>query len=383
MSSGSRAVFFVAAACFGAAAGMIAYRFGVLPILWSSSVSWVFPGLAMGLGFGAQAMLKNQTATRPPLPLLIITGVLAMGAAMGAAFLVLPPLGHAKLTTKQLPGFTVDLPAGKVSQELLDYGLGKYMLKDVAGTNSILSVEWEGGETTREDLELAATAVGPMIGVAGTQKPTQLPGPSGVAVDSVVIDSDKGVFRMTFVPCGKRHLQVVSLGQTGIDRIHRRVVTSIVCRPDKAQETMEPGLVPLAIELPSWFAIERLPNQVTLTDGTSALLLKAIPGNSATAADIQKLVPAMFTAMGGALETTHQQGDRIEMSGTIEGDHVDGWMRMVRCPSHSIMLLAIANDKAGADAVVTLAQSARCLREDEAPPVWPEASAVEPPAATD
>jgi hypothetical protein len=67
-------------------------------------------------------------------------------------------------------------------------------------------------------------------------------------------------------------------------------------------------------------------------------------------------------------------------SWTLEGQHTESWLRLFRCKSISVMVIALATDKARAAKLAADTASVRCLAPNEAPPVWPDAPAeTEPP----
>ena len=369
----SRGFYLLASVFAGAALGLIAYRFGVLPFAWKAKGSFLFPGLAAGLGVAASSMVKQREG-RAPIPLVVVGALFGAGAAFGLAFLAVPALGRASLTVHEMPGFSIGLPSGEGSeQRFFEYDVGKLMLKNVGGQGGVIAVSWEGGAPSREDLELAAKALGPAMGATGVPSITTMTGPRGTAVDTIVIDSDKSPMRMSFLPCGTRRVMVATMAGSDTVALHARVLPSFVCKPDPKRETITPGIVPLVVDLPGWYATERDAGQAVLSDGTGMVLLKTI-SNSPTG--VEDMVVPMFNAVGWKLAITGHVDDRSLVSGTIEGELVHGWVKSVKCSTQAVIVVAIATDLAGADKLATQLKSARCVRYNEKPTSWPD-----PPAA--
>lgn len=357
----------------GASVALLVYRFAMLGLFWKGVAKHVLTGLAVGLGIGARA-IANQQGGPKALPMLAGAPVGA-AIAFGLAYVTLPTLGNARLEPRELPGFTISLPPGTDAAPgaPLDYAAGKMTLKDVAGTNSVLAIGWEPGDASREELELLAPALAAQLG--STQPPTyaQHVGPVGQQLPTAVVAGDKGTLRMTYIPCGARRLVLMTIGDDAMAEVHGRVLPTIVCRPDAAREPSEPGVVNVHLELPGWQASERGPALITLTDGTAFLTLRQLA--SGTPQDLPKVVPSLFAAVGGKITVGAGTGDHHPLSGTIEGEHVEGWVRELVCPRGNVLLMLLASDRARADAVATQTANARCLRTGEAAPVWPDAPA--------
>lgn len=379
-TEGSRGFYFLASVLGGIALGLAAYRFGVLPFGWAGKGSYLFPALFVGLGYAARAVIKDR-GPRPALPLLVVGTLLGAGAGFGASYLAVPTLGNARLTTHALPGFAIGLPSGEApAQKLFDYDVGKFQVKNLAGQGGVILVSWEGGEPLREDLEMAATALGPSMGATGVPTLTTVKGPRGTAVDTFRLEGDKSPFLMSVLPCGTRRVLVATMAGSDTEAVHARVLPTFVCKPDPARETVTNGVVPIVAELPGWYATERGPGQVVLNDGTGMVLLKTIPSSSTSG--VEAMVVPMFNAVGMKLAITGRVGDRLLVSGTSEGQAVHGWVRSVTCGTQAVVVVAIAVDLAGADVLATQLQSMRCPRHAEAPTAWPDPpAAAEQPAA--
>lgn len=174
---------------------------------------------------------------------------------------------------------------------------------------------------------------------------------------------------MSSLPCGTRRVMIATMAGSDTEAVHARVLPTFMCKPDPKRETITPGIVPLVAELPGWFATERDPGQVVLSDGAGMVLLKTIANSPRGAED---MVVPMFNAIGWKLAITGHVDDRSLVSGTIEGELVHGWVKSVKCSTQAVIIVAIATDLAGADKLATDLKSARCVRHGEAPTSWPD-----------
>lgn len=367
-----RALHFVSAALVGLGLGVFVYRFAVLGFWWQGGAKWVFPAIGSALvvaGFKLQSL--DTQSERPPVTTRIALAIVGLGAAMGLLYLIVPPLSAIALTTKTFPGFSFEAPSARPDVEVNDYNAGSITWKQLGGANAVLSVSWQVGTTAKEDLELGMKA---LAGQVGPHPPVYatMPGPNGTQVESVTVDTDKDVpLRMSMLPCGNRSILLTSIGEDGIDTVHARMLTTFTCTPDPARESAEPGIVRVALALPGWTTTEKQHGQVTLMapDGKALLVMREIGANQS---DLPQFVSKLFNAFGGNTQTKPAVGDRVPFTGTLDNDHVEGWARRVACPTHGVLVIAIAETVEAAEAAYVASSNAGCLRPGEAPPTWPD-----------
>jgi hypothetical protein len=291
-----------------------------------------------------------------------------------------PSLDRVDLQRRALPGFSFETPTKKPDVELVDYNAGTVTWKNIGGANAIVSVTWQVGPTTKEELELGITALASKLGSEGAPVFTTMPGPNNTNVDTVRIDTDKGMpLRMSSITCGVRGVSLLSIGADGIEQVHGRMLKSFLCTPEPAKEVTEPGVVRVALKLPGWTATEKEIGHIALTDpeGGAYLLMREM---SADEIKLNELVAPMLNAFGGKVTAGPMIGDRVTFSGSFEGEHVEGWARRVKCPTHSVLFLAMSGTKQGAEAIYVATSNAGCLRPGEKPPVWPDPPAPAEPA---
>ena len=368
-----RLPYLVSALCAGAAVALVVYRFAIVGFGWYGSASFLLPALTMGVLAGCAAWVRAQPEPRrwPALPLVFALGIAGAGVAVGVAYLVMPPLAASRLTTRELPGFSFDLPSGQVSRELLEYDMGALQLSDAGGHNAAVAVHWEAGAASADDLEIAGRVLASALGANGETRPTQVPGPGGSPADTIVVASDKGPLWMTMLPCGKRRIILATIGGgTGVESLHRRIVTSFACKPVAERENARLGEVPIFVELPGWFAAERQPGLLTLSDGNALLLVRAMP--QAELPHVEKLLPMIFESMGARVEIGSRAGARTNLTATIDGDRVEGWLLPMQCPQRTVVLLGLTPDRAAADDLARKVAGARCLGADEPVQTWPD-----------
>jgi hypothetical protein len=169
----------------------------------------------------------------------------------------------------------------------------------------------------------------------------------------------------------------------GASRLHRRIVASFSCRPDPQEEQKSRALAfPLVIDLPGWKAMERAVDQITITDDvTGNLTLRAVPAH--VEVDLAVVLPPLFQAagLGDGLKIGAAVNGRIPLELVEDGQTMIGWAQLFPCPTAKAMVIALAVDAAGADALHAKLESARCLGEGEPAQTWPDAPPAQDPAA--
>ncbi|NVB85762.1 MAG: hypothetical protein HOV81_45780 [Kofleriaceae bacterium] len=371
----------IAGACmWGIAVGLVAYRYAVLPLLWSSPWRHIVIGLAVGLAVGGRALLRTREGS---LGVLVLAGVVGAGAAFGAGYTLFPTLSRAKLETRKFPGFSLALPRGEaVQDQTAGYATGKLALRGIAGSRSVLIVQWElGGEMTAEDMNLIAKMLSVAIpGISGESQQTSVAGPDGKPVPSVKFDSDKGVFELSSLVCGSRHVLVATGGEKEALGVHERIVASFACTPDPEREkTASVFSFPMNLDLPGWYATSRDPEAFELTDGvTATMTLRTLPAGMHV--QLENVLEPIFRAAGltQGLEVGAKLPDgRVPFKLTIEGETTRGWAALFPCPTATGLVVAIAADD-GADGLHDKLAAARCRRDGEPVQTWPD-----PPAGAD
>jgi hypothetical protein len=363
----NRTLYLIASTAWGAALGTLLYRFGVLGLAWSSSSSFEFPAVAASLFILGRMLTRGQDAP-PGKVSLLGAGVLGVGAAIGIAFLVVPPLAQSRLSVHTFPGFTIALPSGEIKSEDRDYTTGK-LLMGKNGATSVIAVQWEpGGKLEPDELKMAASLLATALGAgAGPSSVTQVLG-----LDTIRFDGDKGLFQLSMIPCGVRHVMIATGGTSGIETLHRRILESFVCQPDPEQEKVSGSIAfPLVLDLPGWKILTRDGTQLQLTDGKAVLILQAMSRDIDL--DLIKMIAPMFKAQGMEAEVGAIDHGRVPLK-LSQGSEVSlGFAQLIRCPTSTAMVLAIAEDQPTVDALATRVAAGHCMKPGDKPQDWPDA----------
>jgi hypothetical protein len=279
-----------------------------------------------------------------------------------------------EVARRELPGLSIELPSSSQLRTLhaqLDYRNGDLALAGDAGGAVVVIVQWSAGTKLNDDeLHLVLGALGTTLG-GRPSTVTGVVGGDGKPVDTLRFDADGVALSISQVECGGRNVLIASAIARAPAAEHRRLVASLRCHPDPAAEaTLATTVVPLALVLPGWYAVSRDGNQLQLSDGASFLMLQPMP---ATTPDrlVEAIGPVLEGAFKGAVKPGAQQGDRVALSGMIDGQAIVGWARLVTCPTSKILVFEMSPDQPRADRVEQAVTSAACVAPGEAPS-WPD-----------
>jgi hypothetical protein len=358
----ARYPYLVFAGCAGIAVAAIVYRFVMLPLGWDPPGQFVLYGLPPGLVIASWQLVKPIRERRWPVLLALGTAVAAGAAAFGLLYVLIPTYGRTALTTRDLPGFSIDLPPGKIHDESADYSLGKVEITGVAGTGAVSGVSWEPGGALSDD-DLALTAKGLANAFGGKVDELMTIG----SYRSFALDSPKGKIYATVATCGGRRIVVIDGGEDGALQLHRRIVDSIACHPDAAREAAV-VTTPLTIDLPpSWHEVASQPDVVQLSDDKAILFVRSLQGRP-DPKGTETVLTAVLKALGAEVTLHGRTGDVIQIDGTMEGTKFAGWAMTVECPPNTGLVLALAETREAADALAELVRSKkRCLKPGEKP----------------
>jgi membrane associated rhomboid family serine protease len=327
-------------------------------------------GLIAGVAAGAALSLPLAPGRRGKASHLVYVSA-ACVLAVSLALLLLPPLGSAGMTRRQLPGFSIELPAGQVREEILDYQGGRIVVMRETGQRTVIAVSWQGGNLSRSEFETIAGLLAPKMGLTSSGRGLSLPGPMKSVVQTMAFDGDLQQARMSALGCGVRTVMLMTLGPTGAEQWHRAILPTIVCSPDQAQEdATAKGTLPFAANLPGWYVQERSSGQLLLTDGSSTLLVRS--GVVSTTGQFADVVEISLGATGGQFRLTSREKDSARFNGVLDTHLVEGWARAVSCRTGGLTLLLVAPDRRIADELWSLTASARCTNPGEVPTEWPD-----------
>lgn len=285
-----------------------------------------------------------------------------------------------KFATRELPGFSVSLPEGTVTgPSQLEYGAGTVTIKGKEQVRVVI-VHWQvGGKVTAAELQGMLEVAGPLMRGTGPGTVTTESGPDGRPIETVRFPTDKVPVHVSQIECGGRNLLVSSMSESDGDAHHRRIVRSIACKPDPASEqALGDGGGDLQLELPGWFA-SRDGNRLSLSDGRSLLYLEPMPTTTSDSA-LAPVIAVFANALEGVLTGGAAVDGVVPITGTIGGEPVVGWTRLVRCPRSKVLALALAPDATAARAIAAAVDGATCHPVGARPQVWPDPPAGASPS---
>ena len=368
-----------AAIVAGLGCGLLFHRFVVLPFVTQSTAAKALLYVGVGLLSGARAAWKyrGRPTASVPRSARVGLGLVAGLAGAGLSFLLVPPLGHLPLRAHALPGFDIELPAGNEDQASVpNYGSGRMMVKKVGGMPAAVQLTWSAGEIDEKTFGLIANgfaAGGAGASVHALRRYVTVSAPGVSSTRSMTARAGSMELWATELPCATRNLIVLTAGENwGVERLHRRVVSTFQCRPDATKETKEtledvPVIVPLGA---GWVRVPRAGNQLQLTNGAGLLTVQL-----SAAADPEKVVETMASShMLPGMEIGKRQGERWPLDMELHGQHTQGWLRVRSCPDLVLTIWWLALTPGSTDGLAA-ADAARCRRVDEAPQVWPESPA--------
>lgn len=295
----------------------------------------------------------------------------AVGAMAGFGCKRLTPIESMRLIERELPGFSISLPFAEELPSDRPYREGLFDLVDIGGQGGAIRVRWEAGKLDEEMEEQAARAIAKLSDVQ--LLPTERwPGPQGSIVSTFAMRSSSDWIWTSTMQCGGRKISVFSKGPVAMGGLHRRILPTLVCRPEPANEAKLTALR-WTIALPAgWSRGEAPPGRVRLTDGEREINVRG-GFDPSEHASVREMLGALLSQGDIKITVGNWEGGRMSMQGTISGEPVFGWAWLVDCPGDGLLLLAVAQDAAGAAELSELVTTkGRCLQADEEPPPWPE-----------
>ena len=371
--------YIAASILIGVALGALVYRYGMLPLGWSSPMRHVFTGGAIGLAVGAHALIRDgkarePDAKRPAVPPLLALGALGVLVAFGVSYLAFPGLARASIEQREFPGFSLALPKGEVIEDSFVYANGKYTAKNVADAGGVVIVQWQlGTPMTPEELKLVANLMGPALGkkIDGTARTTTVPGSDGKPVDTILYGGGGGSFTLSMLTCGNRQVLVATGGGSSTLELQKRVIASFQCKPDPKQEATAAVEIPLVLDLPGWYMAVREIDQIQITDGvTGNLTMRTFPRDFKV--DLADVLGPIFKAAGIDVKVGEKVGERVPLTLSEGSDSIDGWATLKPCPTGTAMVLGLADTPEQLDQLYERVRTARCLRPGEPAQQWPD-----------
>lgn len=288
---------------------------------------------------------------------------------------------EAKLVHRSLPGFSLDLPDGTpiATSTVLEYATGSYAVRD-DDHHHLAVLGWSAGtKLTPSELGQMLSIFGSLMHTNGTATVIHEPGPLGTTVETTVFPTDRVPIYVTQLECGGRNVVLALRTEASADTYRAAILTSFHCTPDPAKEASL-GKVDLKIrvDLAGWKMASHDDGQLMLTDDRSMVMLQPMPiGSPDLISAIGPMVKAVFN---GDVTADPIEGDHVPFHGTIEGQPVVGFGKLIPCKTDRTMVFEISPDRETADTVRKAFEAATCLAPGETPPAWPPLDATKPTA---
>lgn len=213
----------IAAGAAGLGIGLLAYRFVLLGVSASNAVRAVL--LAGGAGLIVPAIALHVTdpnCERPWESSHVALAIVGLVVAIGALLRIEPMLATS-LERRQLPGFSISLPAVAPTVQRIDYSSGEIRFATVA-------VLW-GRRQSADTLDLWLRE---FVHDRVSPYDIAMKGRDDDMVQTMGVDADPPV-RMSRLRCASRDVFVTSFGEQ-TEPLHRRMLRSFACTPDPVFE---------------------------------------------------------------------------------------------------------------------------------------------------
>jgi hypothetical protein len=268
---------------------------------------------------------------------------------------------------RSFPGFSLAVPAGKVTANVSSYVSGDYQVELADGAVRSVSVRWAAGSIDPDELAVTIEQY-KAEGIDATAE--HVAGSDGSQIPTVVTRDGADTRWMSVVTCGTRRIFVEMVGRE-VAR-HHALVRSFACHADPAREP-KPGTIRLALDLPQFFTQPkgRYDGQLLLTDSVAINLILVESPAGSSFAPRQDLFDVKDLVFDEPIR------GRIPYAGVFQGEKVRGFIIEKRCTTFHVSIIAytLVHRASHLATVVEPIENARCLEEGEPPPTWPDAFA--------
>ena len=301
--------------------------------------------------------------------LLLSLTVLALGALVWMRPGTILPLRR-----RALAGFEMGLPPGKYVARPLPVYRSDDLAVHTWFDRLFINVSWEPGSLEDEKgMRMMAEGLARLVDApsSAVRRDVVVAAPDGRPTRSWTMPlGGRGLAWGTVVACGGRRITVQTAGATGdLERMHRRIVATLRCRPDQAQEAKLSD-IPLVVELPAgWSRLDGDPGTLALTDRRYLFLAFTAPGKVS-----EEAAPMVVSALlGGEFAVGARQGSDWPFDSKTAGKLPPGWVSIRYCASLDLSLVVVATyrPEGSSQTARELLGKARCRRPGERPQTWP------------
>src|SRR3569623_90697 len=343
--------YLLSAAAIGAIAVLLGYGFVVRGLGLNHGLRSVYTIVAAVLLLVSRRAVRGvDRDDRPRVRWLIAAAIGGAAIACAAALLADPPLALRRLATKHFPGFTADLPDGRVQAGARTYAIGLYSVDIDPGHG--VSVGWQVGDGGRDQPETLVRGTK----AAWPRAPRAAREITGADRATVALDLEDGrTIFVTTLPCDGRGIYILSLGLP--ESMHARVVHSVVCTPEPHGNEE----VPVALDLRGFVLVENKDGHLIYDSAGKAKLIALTTPAAEDAATFRTTASPVLANQGLTDVRLEPQGpEQYAFTATGAVGAGRGVIRNLRCGARGVLVMGFAIDRAAAPQLASAIASARC-----------------------
>jgi hypothetical protein len=304
---------------------------------------------------------------------LVVGYTIAAAVLIAALVFAVQPLAMVWLSPRALPGFTIAVPAGEVSDEAIAYTVGRFTVHAQSPSAAIF-VRWDPQLTDADRLTDRFAQLARSQGGISERLELVLSDGSRVPMWHTMQASIGVEAWSTALPCGGRQLRITtSTYLRGSGRLHRRIVRSVRCHPDAASEAAIDD-VPLVMTLPPGYTRADAPvGDLQLASDRKMVWARLVAGHLSPEAGAKLMEEN--GVLGSDVRWGAREGTQFSFEGAAPENHFYGWATTLDCRDlgASVWLMSLSRiSRDDAREGQAILRQARCRAAGEAPQQWPE-----------
>ena len=368
-----RLLSFGSGALFAAGLAILGYRYGLLPLVWHGAGGSLDGLIAVGVA-GLGRFLRKQVAGSMSWAWALLGAPFGAAIAFAGCWVAFPTFERLPLTERTLPGLTVALPKGEESL-VGDYANGLFRVMRPGGYPGTVDVNWEPGERlAEEEVASIAGALVAAIPELGRTEPRAFSVPADADARSVSLSGKERTLTMTLLVCGARRISILSGSSVrDPDGLHQRILASLRCEVDPAEEEKVGAPPPVAVDLPPDWALagDANPGQLQLVGPQGSFLFMWTQENATK--EVRRLAMAAMMAANLKPELDNvptRAGERSVYVGAVEVEGEKLALRAVAFPCRDRFILGIFFGDGAFDPKLAVLADARCVAPGEMTPQY-------------